>query len=77
MRPLINNSNTSLIEAHGSWLYFIGASHRLRINAPESTLSSSDEEWNAILHIYDNEKQKLRPRIINYENVINRYSNFR
>lgn len=48
---------------------------RRRNNASESTSSSSsDEEWNTILQNYDCEKRKLRPRIIDYDNVIHRYS---
>ncbi|KAK4886756.1 hypothetical protein RN001_003027 [Aquatica leii] len=45
-----------------------------RNNALESTSSSSDEEWNAILRNRDREKRKLRARIADYESVINRYS---
>ncbi|KAK0165752.1 hypothetical protein PV328_004247 [Microctonus aethiopoides] len=45
-----------------------------RNNALESTSSSSDEEWNAILHNYNREKRILRPRILQYDNVINLYS---
>lgn len=46
-----------------------------RNNALQSTSSSSsDEEWNTILQKYNREKRKLRPRIIDYDNVITRYS---
>lgn len=45
-----------------------------RNNALDSTSSSSDEEWNTILHHYDREKRKLGPNIVDYENVIKRYS---
>ncbi|XP_046611834.1 protein ANTAGONIST OF LIKE HETEROCHROMATIN PROTEIN 1-like isoform X4 [Neodiprion virginianus] len=46
-----------------------------RNNAPESSSSSSsDEEWSTILQKYDCEKRKLRPRIIDYDNVVYRYS---
>lgn len=46
-----------------------------RKNALESSSSSSsDEEWSTILQKYDREKRKLRPRIIDYENVVYRYS---
>lgn len=45
-----------------------------RNNNSEATSSSSDEEWNVSLQNRDREKRILRPRIIDYENVINRYS---
>lgn len=46
-----------------------------RNNASESSSSSSsDEEWSTILQKYDCEKRKLRPRIIDYDNVVYRYS---
>ncbi|KAJ8937645.1 hypothetical protein NQ318_002159 [Aromia moschata] len=46
-----------------------------RNNAPQSSSSSSsDEEWNTVVQKYHREKRKLRPRIIDYDNVITRYS---
>ncbi|XP_046617656.1 putative nuclease HARBI1 [Neodiprion virginianus] len=46
-----------------------------RNNAPESSSSSSsDEEWSTISQKYDCEKRKFRPRIIDYDNVVYRYS---
>ncbi|XP_047526405.1 putative nuclease HARBI1 [Pieris napi] len=45
-----------------------------RNKAPETSSSSSDEEWDAIIKNYNRENRQLRPRIIDYENVIFRYS---
>uniref|UniRef100_T1ID06 Transposase Helix-turn-helix domain-containing protein n=1 Tax=Rhodnius prolixus TaxID=13249 RepID=T1ID06_RHOPR len=45
-----------------------------RNNAIESSTSSSDEEWDTILQNCISEKRKIRPRIINYQSVIDRYS---
>lgn len=45
-----------------------------RNNDLESTSSSSDEEWIAVLRNRVYEKRTLRPRIIDYGNVIIRYS---
>lgn len=68
-----NNLRSNLIKM--SIEVSLGYLVRGRNNAPESTSSSSsDEEWNTILQNYDREKRKLRPRIIDYDNVIHRYS---
>lgn len=44
-----------------------------RRNLYESSSSSSDEEWETILKV--REKRRLRPRIMNYEEVVDHYSN--
>lgn len=67
----LTNLSSNLIE-----MSFTAVGYLLmhRNNAPETSSSSSDEEWNATLQNYNREKRKLRPRIIDYENIIIRYS---